>query len=339
MNSAETLATNNGNKKPSSRIIQESKFKAFLRENLSIISIAGVLVVISVFFAIMTSSFMSFSNASNLIIQIAPNIIVAVMMTFVITTGGIDLSVGSVLALSSALAAIILDAGAGSLITLLAILGAGLIAGFINGYVVAYHGIPPLIVTLASMIYIRGIALLLTGGYSIAIMSEHWITGIGQGNVVGVPIAVIVSIISVIIGILFLRYTRYGNYVTGIGANEESVRRAGVNTKKVKVITYMLSGAAAALAGLIIAARLGSGSSNIGTMFEMDVIAAVVLGGTALFGGAGTIVGSIIGVALIGVIQNGLTLMHVSPFVIQIIEGLVLLLAVIINIRVFGKKS
>ena len=259
MNSAETLATNNGNKKPSSRIIQESKFKAFLRENLSIISIAGVLVVISVFFAIMTSSFMSFSNASNLIIQIAPNIIVAVMMTFVITTGGIDLSVGSVLALSSASAAIILDAGAGSLITLLAILGAGLIAGFINGYVVAYHGIPPLIVTLASMIYIRGIALLLTGGYSIAIMSEHWITGIGQGNVVGVPIAVIVSIISVIIGILFLRYTRYGNYVTGIGANEESVRRAGVNTKKVKVITYMLSGAAAALAGLIIAARLGSG--------------------------------------------------------------------------------
>lgn len=339
MKAAQTITTNNGNNQPSSRIIQETKFRAFVRENLSILSITAVLILICLFFAIMTSSFFTLSNASNLIIQIAPNIIVAVMMTFVITTGGIDLSVGSILALASALAAILLDAGLGSFLTLLVVLAAGLTAGLLNGYVVAYFGIPPLIVTLAAMIYIRGIALLLTGGYSIAILSEHWLTGLGQGKIAGIPVAVILSVICVVLGMIFLRFTRYGNYVTGIGANEESVRRSGVNTKKVKLITYMLSGASAALAGLIIAARLGSGSSNIGTMFEMDVIAAVVLGGTALFGGAGTIAGTVIGVALIGVIQNGLTLMHVSPFIIQIIEGFVLLLAVIINIRVFGKKS
>ncbi|MRG88143.1 ABC transporter permease [Salinibacillus xinjiangensis] len=321
------------------RIKQESALKSFVRENLSTLSIAGVFILICLFFGFMTDTFLSFSNSSNIIIQIAPNIIVAVMMTFVITTGGIDLSVGSILALASALAATLLSIGAGSFVTLISVIAAGLLVGLVNGYVVAYHGIPPLIVTLASMIYVRGLALMITGGYSIAIMGEDWIVSLGQDRILGVPIPVFLSVFIVTLGIVFLRYTRYGNYVTGIGANEESVRRSGVSTKKVKLITYMLSGGSAALAGLIIAARLGSGSSNIGNMFELDIIAAVVLGGTALFGGAGTIIGSVIGVALIGVIQNGLTLMHVSPYIIQIVEGFVLLLAVIINIRVFGKKS
>src|SRR5690606_14023533 len=129
MKAAQTITTNNGNNQPSSRIIQETKFRAFVRENLSILSITAVLILICLFFAIMTSSFFTLSNASNLIIQIAPNIIVAVMMTFVITTGGIDLSVGSILALASALAAILLDAGLGSFLTLLVVLAAGLTAG------------------------------------------------------------------------------------------------------------------------------------------------------------------------------------------------------------------
>lgn len=321
------------------RIKHETRSKRFLRENIQTLSIFGVLFVVCMFFSIMTNSFFTPSNSLNLLVQISPNIIVAVVMTFVITTGGIDLSVGSILALASALTAALLASGAGSFITLIVVLGVGLLVGIINGYVIAYHHIPPLIVTLAGMMYIRGFALLVTGGYSVAIMREHWIVGIGHGKVMGVPIPVILSILIVIIGALALRITRYGTYATGIGANEESVRRSGVNTKNVKIITYMISGGSAALAGLIIASRLGSGSSNIGNMFELDVIAAVVLGGTALFGGAGTIIGSVIGVALIGVIQNGLTLMHVSPYIIQIIEGLVLLLAVIVNVRIFSKRK
>lgn len=328
-------ATNKG----SGRIKQETAFKRFLRENLQSISIFGVLLGVCLFFTLMTTSFLTPSNTINILVQIAPNIIVGVVMTYVITTGGIDLSVGSILALASALTATLLASGTGSLATLIIVLAVGLLAGLLNGYVVAYHNIPPLIVTLAGMMYIRGFALLITGGYSVAIMSDHWLVNIGQGSFIGIPVPVIISIIIVIIGAIALRRTRYGTYVTGIGANEESVRRSGVNTKRVKIITYMLSGSSASLAGLIIASRLGTGSSNIGNMFELDVIAAVVLGGTALFGGAGTIFGTIIGVALIGIIQNGLTLMHVSPYIIQIVEGLVLLLAVIINVRVFSNRK
>lgn len=326
-------------KKDSGRIKHETPFKRFIRENIQTISIFGVLLVVCLFFTVMTGSFLTSSNTMNLLVQIAPNIIVAVVMTYVITTGGIDLSVGSILALASALTATLLASGTGSFFTLLIVLVVGVLAGLLNGYVIAYHNIPPLIVTLAGMMYIRGVALFVTGGYSIAIMREHSLVEIGQGNLLGIPIPIILSVIIVVIGAIALRRTRFGTYVTGIGANEESVRRAGVNTKKTKIITYMLSGGSAALAGLIIASRLGSGSSNIGNMFEMDVIAAVVLGGTALFGGAGTIIGTIIGVALIGVIQNGLTLMHVSPYIIQIIEGLVLLLAIIINVRIFSNRK
>ncbi|GEN88483.1 ABC transporter permease [Oceanobacillus sojae] len=321
------------------RIVKESKLRAFIRQNMSTVSIFGILLAISIFFSIMTNSFLTVNNSLNIIVQVAPNIIVAVVMTFVITTGGIDLSVGSVLALASALTAVLLSNGFGSLATLIVVLIAGIAVGFINGFAIAQFKIPPLIVTLASMIYIRGLALLITGGYSIAILSEHSISQLGQGRVLGVPIAVVFAAIFVALGILLLRSTKYGNYVTGIGINEEAIRRTGVNTVKVKIMTYMLSGGAAALAGMIIATRLGSGSSNIGNMFELDIIAAVVLGGTALFGGAGTVVGSVIGVALIGVIKNGLTLMHVSPYIIQITEGLVLLIAVILNVRVFGKKK
>ncbi|WP_198153560.1 ABC transporter permease [Thalassobacillus sp. C254] len=179
---------------------------------------------------------------------------------------------------------------------------------------------------------------MITGGYSISIASDAALTSIGVGSFFGVPVPAILAIVIMVIGVIALRNSRYGTYVTGIGANEEAVRRSGVNTRFVKLITYTFSGGAAALAGLILASRLGSGSSNIGLMFELDIIAAVVLGGTALFGGAGTILGSLIGVTMIGVINNGLTLMQVSPYIIQIIEGLVLLMAVIINVRIFGRK-
>ncbi|MGY4690892.1 ABC transporter permease [Salibacterium sp. K-3] len=314
------------------------KIKDFILNHKQILSIFSILILICLFFSVATASFFSFSNMMNLVMQLAPNLIVAVAMTFVITTGGIDLSVGSQLALASALTAVLLSAGLASPLVLLIVVAAGVLMGLVNGYVIAYHYIPPLIVTLAAMLYVRGLALLVTGGYSIAISSDAGLTNVGIGAFLGIPVPAIIAAVITVFGVIALQNTRYGTYVTGIGANEEAVRRSGVNTRFVKLITYMFSGGAAALAGLILASRLGSGSSNIGLMFELDIIAAVVLGGTALFGGAGTILGSLIGVSIIGIINNGLTLMQVSPYIIQIMEGLVLLIAVIINVRVFGKR-
>lgn len=318
-----------------SQLIKENSIRRFLRENSQTISIFGVLIIISILFSLFTNSFFTVSNITNVLVQIAPSIIVAVVMTYVITTGGIDLSVGSVLALSSALTAVLLANGFSSFTTLLIVLISGVLIGLLHGYVIAYLDIPPLIVTLAGLMYVRGIALLITGGYSIAISREYWLVESGQGLLLGIPIPIILALTFIVLGIVVLRNTKYGTYVTGIGANEEAVHRVGVNTRKIKIITYIFSSVSAVIAGIIIASRLGSGSSNIGNMFELDVIAAVVLGGTALFGGSGTVIGSVIGVALIGIIKNGLTLMHVSPYLIQIVQGLVLLIAVIINVRVF----
>ncbi|WP_339211668.1 ABC transporter permease [Aeribacillus sp. FSL K6-8210] len=315
-----------------------TKLFSWISEHKQILSIFFILLILSTYFGMTTSSFFSSSNFMNLIQQLAPNLIVVVAMTFIITTGGIDLSVGSVIALSSAITATLLDSGMNSSITFIIVLLAGVGVGLLNGYISAYHNIPPFIVTLSSMIYVRGISLLITGGYSIAISREHGLTNIGIGTLFEIPVSALIAIIIAILGAIALKSSRFGIYVTGIGANEESVRRSGVDTRRVKLLTFVLSGGAAALAGLIISSRLGSGSSNLGTMFELDVIAAVVLGGTSLMGGKGTMIGSLIGVAIIGVINNGLTLMQVSPDIIQIIQGLVLLLAVILNIRVFGYR-
>lgn len=315
------------------------KISAWINENKQVLSIFLIFLLISLYFSFATNAFITSANFYNLIQQLAPNLIVVVAMTFIITTGGIDLSVGSIVALSSAVTATVLQAGMNSPLAFLIVLATGLVVGLLNGYITAYHNIPPFIVTLSSMIYVRGLALLITGGYSIAISREHSLTNIGLGTLFDIPVSALLAIIIAVLGAIALKNTRFGTYVTGIGANEEAVRRSAVNTRKVKLIAYTMSGGAAALAGLIISSRLGSGSSNIGMMFELDVIAAVVLGGTALIGGRGTMIGSLIGVAIIGVINNGLTLMQVSPYIIQIIEGLVLLLAVILNIRVFGYKK
>lgn len=305
--------------------------------NKQLFGILTVLILLFLFFSFSTGAFFTTGNMLNLLQQLAPNLITVVFMTLVITTSGIDLSIGSILSLSSALIAVFLSIGLGSFTAFILVILIGAIIGLINGSVIAYLRIPPFIVTLASMIYVEGCALLITGGYSISISGSRWLMALGRDGILNVPISAIIAALTVAIGWTMLNKTRLGTYIIGIGANEESVRRSGVNIKKVKMITYMLSGIAASLAGIIIATRLGSGSSNVGTGFEMDVIAAVVLGGTSLFGGIGTMLGSVIGVFLIGVINNGLTLMNVSPYIIQIIQGSVLLLAVIVNTHFFGK--
>lgn len=303
--------------------------------NIATVSMVGVAIMVAAFFAVTTDTFMTTGNILNVLRQMAPTLVVAVAMTFVITTGQIDLSVGSIVAFVSALSAVLLDAGWDSSIVIIAALAAGAGLGAVNGWFSAYQGVPSFIVTLAALSFVRGFALLLTEGFSVPISSDLFFINIGRGRLLGVSVPSIIAVLAAILGAIVLSRMRFGQYVTGIGSNEESVRRAGVDTRRIKMGVMVLSGTAAAVAGMMIAGRLGSGSANSAVAFELTVIAAVVLGGTDLFGGKGTIVGSIVGTFITSVVANGLILMGVSPFLTQIVTGLILLLAVWVNLRGF----
>ncbi|MEO3825637.1 ABC transporter permease [Actinomadura sp. B10D3] len=303
------------------------------RANKATLAMAAVTVLLFAGFGIGADNFLSFDNISNLATQVAITLIVAVAMTFVITTGQIDLSVGSTVAFVAVGTAEMLKAGWDSSLVIVAALLAGLFWGAVNGWLAAYQKIPPFIVTLATMSVIRGLAQLWTQGFSVPIDRRLYVAKIGEADFLGFSALAWIALAAVVIGAVLLARTRFGGYVNGIGSQEESVRRAGVDTARIKMITLMLAGLAAGVAGLLTAARLGSGSANSGQGFELTVIAAVVLGGTDLFGGRGTMTGTIIGAVITGVIANGLTLLNVSPFLTPIVTGLVLLAAIWVNLR------
>jgi simple sugar transport system permease protein len=311
------------------------RYHDFLARHAQVLSIAAFFLLMVVLFSLNTTAFLSQANLLNLLRQSAPLIIVAVAMTFVITTGGIDLSVGSTVALVNALVAIALQAGVPWPLAVLAMLVLGALVGFVQGWFVAREGIPAFIVTLAGLSILRGVALLLTQGFSIPIASDNWFVQIGRGWFLGLPLPAILAVLVMAAGALVLSSTRFGRYVTAIGANAEAARRAGIGVQGVTVAVYVLTGLAAALAGIVIAARLGSGSSNAAVGFELDVIAAVVLGGTSLMGGRGSILGTCLGALTIAVIGNGLILAHISPFFTQIVTGLIILAAIWLNTKVF----
>ncbi len=305
-------------------------------EHAQTLSIATFLATCVFVFAFANDYFLTAGNILNLLRQSAPMLIVAVAMTFVITTGGIDLSIGSTVALTNALAAILLSAGLAWPFAILAILAIGAAIGGVQGWFIAYQRIPSFIVTLAGLSMLRGLALLMTRGYSIPIPPGSWFDQLGRGWVAGVPLPAMIALAVLAAGFVTLDCPRYGRQVTAIGANAEAARRVGMPSRRVGASVFVASGLAAALAGLIIAARLGSGSSNAAVGFELDVIAAVVLGGTSLFGGRGTIIGTALGALTIAVIGNGLILVHVSPFYTQIVTGAIILAAVWLNTRVFA---
>lgn len=289
--------------------------------------------------SLLAPGFFSLGNQLNVLRQAAPILIVAIGMTLVITTGGIDLSVGSGLALAAVLSATMLEAGWTPWLVVAAVCALGLLTGSINGYFVAYQRIPAFIVTLASLSALRGTAQLITKGSSIPIGTDSPFIALGRGLVWVIPVPALVATVAVAAGYAVLHHTRFGIHVTGIGSNEEAVRRAGVNVRRVKIAVYMLSGLVFAISGMITAARLGSGSSYTGIGFELQVIAAVVVGGTNLFGGEGRIMGTVIGTMLLASIANGLILMDVSPFYLQIIEGLIILLAIWLNLILGGRRD
>ena len=318
-------------------MINRVEMREYFFENASVISIFSFFILMVGFFSLTADSFLTQRNILNLLRQSAPILIAAIAMTFVITTGGIDLSVGSTLAIVNATCAVLLQIETNWVLVIFILIFIGVLCGLVQGYFIAFEGIPAFIVTLAGMSAIRGIALLMTEGFTIPIDKNLGIIFLGRGWLFGIPVPAIIAVIIIIFGYFLLNNTKFGRYITGIGSNSEAVRRSGVNVKLYTLLTYVFCGISASIGGIIIAARLGSGSSNAGVMFELEVIAAVVLGGTNLFGGRGTIIGTLLGAMTIAVIGNGLILLHVSPFYTQIVTGFIILFAIWLNRRYFQK--
>lgn len=337
MTSGTDMRTDEPGAGESSRPSTREPWTSVLWRNMPTVLMIVVCLGLFVTFSLTTDNFLTPGNLQNLLRQASPLLVVAAGMTLVITTGQIDLSVGSTLALTGALSAMLLQSGFDSSVVILLVLGVGAVIGVINGWFAAYQGVPSFIVTLGGLTAIRGVALILTEGFSIPIRSEVFFIQLGRGQVYGLFVPALIALAVAGVLAVVLSRTRYGQYITGIGSNEESVRRAGVNVRRIKLSVLVLSSCAAALAGMMIAARLGSGSANAGVAFELTAISAVVLGGTNLFGGKGTMLGTLVGTLIIAMVENGLILMGASPFITPVITGVVLVLAVWANARGFGR--
>ncbi|MBP2449294.1 ABC transporter permease [Rhizobium leguminosarum] len=312
-----------------------SRAADFFGEHAQVLSIAIFFLACMIFFSIGSETFFTLGNILNIVRQAAPILIVAIAMTFVIITGGIDLSVGSQVALVNAVAAIVMAMGIPWPSVVIGMIVLGAFMGLVQGWFVAYQGIPAFIVTLAGLSILRGLALYLTQGYSIPIKDAPGFFALGRGEILSFPIPAIIALIIAILGYVIITATKYGRQVVAVGSNMEAARRVGMPAKWIIASVYIISGIACAVAGLLIAARLGSGSSNAAVGFELQVIAAVVLGGTSLMGGRGTILGTVLGTLTIAVIGNGLILMHISPFFTQIVTGAIILVAIWLNTRIF----
>ncbi|MCK3826408.1 ribose ABC transporter permease [Pseudomonas sp. W2Aug9] len=288
------------------------------------------LVVVTLVMILASDTFLTASNLSNIARQVSINAIIAVGMTCVILTGGIDLSVGPVMALSGTLTAGLMVAGVPPGLAIGAGLLVGVAFGIGNGLFVAYLHMPPIIVTLATMGIARGFGLMYTDGYPISGLPE-WFAFFGRGSVFGMQVPILIMLLTYLAAYVLLQHTRIGRYIYAIGGNEDAVRLSGVRAARFKLLVYGISGLTAAIAGLVLTSRLMSGQPNAGVSFELDAIAAVVLGGASIAGGRGVIVGTLLGAMLLGVLNNGLNMLGVSPYVQSVIKGGIILLAIFIS--------
>ena len=288
------------------------------------------LVVVTLVMILASDTFLTAGNLSNIARQVSINAIIAVGMTCVILTGGIDLSVGPVMALSGTLTAGLMVAGLPPGLAIGAGMLVGVAFGIGNGLFVAYLHMPPIIVTLATMGIARGLGLMYTDGYPISGLPE-WFAVFGRASVLGIQVPILIMLLTYLAAYVLLQHTRIGRYIYAIGGNEEAVRLSGVRAARFKLLVYGISGLTAAIAGLVLTSRLMSGQPNAGVSFELDAIAAVVLGGASIAGGRGVIVGTLLGAMLLGVLNNGLNMLGVSPYVQSVIKGAIILLAIFIS--------
>ena len=292
-----------------------------------------ILLVICVFATILSPSFLSVTNLFNVFKQITVAGIVGCGMTFVILTGGIDISVGSILGLSGVLASGVLASTGNTAVAVAVSLTVGIACGAVNGFFVSVCGIPPFISTLGMMTLLRGVILVYTKGSPIPIKSDAY-KFFGKGSIAGIPVPVIILIIVFLLAHYILTQTSYGRSVYAVGGNREAARLSGIRVKTSEFLVYTLNGLMCGMAGLILTARLGSAQSTSGTGIEMDAIAAVILGGTSLSGGVGFVLPTVVGAMIMGIIDNILTLMNVNPHATNIVKGAVILIAVLVDKKV-----
>ncbi|MFN5654520.1 MAG: ABC transporter permease [Verrucomicrobiota bacterium] len=291
-----------------------------------------VILLVGLGLTLTTETFLSVANLTNVARQVSINGILAVGVTFVLLTAGVDLSLGSVVALSGVACATFAHPGDHSVIIPIAVgLLTGAACGLVNGVLVTRGGVAPFIVTLGMMTIARGLALIVSGGRPVANMSNE-LTALA-GDFLGIPIPVLFFAGVALAAWFFLRHFRLGRHIYAVGGNEHAARAAGVPVERVKLFAYGLCGLLTGLAGVVLAARITTGQPNAGQAYELDAIAAVVIGGTSLAGGIGTITGTLLGVLLIGVINNGLDLLGVSSYYQAVIKGVIIVGAVWLDRR------
>ncbi|MEH7118135.1 ribose ABC transporter permease RbsC [Neobacillus vireti] len=290
------------------------------------------LLILFVIVSVLNPSFLEPLNILNLLRQVAINALIAFGMTFVILTGGIDLSVGAILALASALTAGIIVSGVDPILAIIIGCLLGGIMGTVNGLLITKGKMAPFIATLATMTVFRGLTLVYTKGNPITGLGDNYLFQLfGRGYFLGIPVPAITMIIMFVLLYIILHKTPFGRKTYAIGGNERAAIISGIKVQSVKVMIYGLSGLLSALAGAILTSRLNSAQPTAGTSYELDAIAAVVLGGTSLSGGKGRIFGTLIGALIIGTLNNGLNLLGVSSFYQMVVKGIVIAIAVLLD--------
>ncbi|MBN3959071.1 ribose ABC transporter permease [Nostoc sp. NMS8] len=297
---------------------------------LEVAGILPILVIICILFAFLSPNFLTGGNIVNILRQASINIVLATGMTFVILTGGIDLSVGSILAVSAVVALLVSLLPALSWAAVPAALLAGLLLGLLNGALITFLDVPPFIVTLGSLTALRGVGFLIAKGTTL-INRDINFAWVGNTYVGPIPWLVIIALLTVIASWFVLRQTVLGVQIYAVGGNERAARLTGIKVNRVLLFVYGISGLLAGLGGIMSASRLYSASGVLGQGYELDAIAAVILGGTSFTGGIGTIGGTLIGALIIAILNNGLTLLNLSYFWQLVVKGLVIILAVMID--------
>lgn len=303
----------------------------YLKNNIGILAAFAVLCIL---LSIATPNFRTTTNVLNVLRTVSTNAFLAIGVMMAITLGGIDLTGGAMLALSGCVMVKFMVAFEMSIpLAMVCALIVGLVAGFLNGVIIAYSGIHPFIVTLAMQNICRGAAYLIAGGQPITLYGRDDFSSIGNGLTFGkIPNPVIYMAIALLLLYLFLNKTRFGRHIYAVGGNETAARFSGINAKLVRIVVWTISGFMAAFAGVIMASRMTSGQPAVGIGYETDAIAACVVGGTSMHGGVGTVGGTIIGLLIMGIISNGLNLLHVNSYWQYVVKGLIILGAVYLDI-------
>ncbi len=308
-------------------------FALIYRKYGTILIFAGICILAS----LLSPTFLTEANLTNVLRQVVVVSLLACGVTFIIILGQIDVSLGSVLALCGVIATSVMATTGSITLAVLAGVAMGVVTGFINGFVITFFRIPSFIMTLAMTTVARGAVLLYTGGAPVSGLGEFKV--IGQGSVGPVPISVLILVAFVVISWILLNKTKFGRYVYAVGGNDRAARASGINPDSIVVKAFIYNGILCAIAGIVLMSRINSGQPAGGVGYEFDAITAVVVGGTSLMGGTGTITGTVIGSMIIGVINNILNLMNVSSYWQQIIKGLIIAIAVILDVWTKSARS